>query len=208
MSAAFTVWLTGRPKAGKTTLGRLLGQALSQRGLAVEHLDGDELRRELSPELGFSPQDRRQHALRAAYLAGILNRHGIVCVAGLISPQAATRREVRRRLGEFVEVYLDCPLEQAINRDQSGLYQRALAGQIQGLTGLDDPYEPPQDPEVRLETHRQELRECLAVILDYLDQAGLLPELGPLAPAPPAPGAYSPEEERQITRRLMALGYL
>lgn len=208
MSPGFTVWLTGRPKAGKTTLGRLLCQALSHLGLQAEYLDGDELRRELSPELGFSPQDRRRQALRAAYVAGMLNRNGVCCVVGLISPQAATRREVRRRLGEFVEVYLDCPLEQAVNRDDSGLYQRALAGQVPHMTGLDDPYETPQEPELCLPTHRQSPAESLGAILDYLQRAGLLPELGQPLAAPADLAAYSPEEERQIKLRLEALGYL
>jgi adenylyl-sulfate kinase len=208
MSLGFTVWLTGRPKAGKTTLGRLLSQTLAGLGLAVEYLDGDELRRELSPELGYKPQDRRRQALRAAYVAGLLNRHGVCCVVGLVSPQAATRREVRRRLGEFVEVYLDCPLEQAMNRDDSGLYQRALAGQVQDMTGLDDPYEPPQTPELCLPTHCQSPGESLAVIMDYLGQVGLLPVLDAAPAAKDALLVYSPEEERQIRRRLEALGYL
>ncbi len=208
MSQGFTVWLTGRPKAGKTTLGRLLCQALRHLGLSAEYLDGDELRRELSPELGFSPQDRRRQALRAAYVAGLLNRHGVCCVVGLISPQAATRREVRRRLGEFVEVHLDCPLEQAMNRDDSGLYQRALSGQVPLMTGLDDPYEAPSDPELCLPTHRQGPGESLAAMLDYLQQAGLLPAAGQPTANPAPLAAYSPEEESQIKRRLEALGYL
>lgn len=208
MNKAFTVWLTGRPKAGKTTLGGLLCRALTDLGLAAEFLDGDELRRQLSPGLGFSAQERRAHALRAAWLAGMLNRHGVICVVGLISPQAEARREARRQLGEFVEVYLDCPLEQAINRDQSGLYHKALAGQIKGFTGLDDPYEPPQDPELHLMTHRQGPRECLEAIFGFLGQAGLLLALEQPAPAGQAPGVYSPAEERQIKERLRALGYL
>ncbi|MFH1035108.1 MAG: adenylyl-sulfate kinase [Pseudomonadota bacterium] len=207
MRPAFTVWLTGLPRAGKTTMGRLLCQALELRGLAVEHLDGDELRRELSPDLGFSPQDRRQQALRAAWLAQRLNRHGVVCVVGLVSPQAADRREARRRLGEFVEVFLDCPLEQAMNRDHGGLYQRALAGQVKGLTGLDDPYQAPTDPELRLATHCQSPAQSLAAIMDYLEEAGMLPA-DDARPAQAAAPVYSPEEERQIKRRLEALGYL
>ncbi|MBI5521359.1 MAG: adenylyl-sulfate kinase [Desulfarculus sp.] len=208
MTRAFTIWLTGRPRAGKTTLGGLLCRALTDLGLAAEYLDGDELRRALSPGLGFSAQERRSHALRAAYLAGMLNRHGVICVVGLISPQAEARREARRQLGEFVEVYLDCPLEQAINRDQTGLYQKALAGQIKNLTGLDDPYEPPQDPELHLHTHRQGPRECLEAIFGFLDQAGLLPALGARADSGQAAEVYSPAEERQIKQRLRALGYL
>ncbi|CAO0821904.1 Adenylyl-sulfate kinase [Desulfarculales bacterium] len=208
MNQGFTVWLTGRPKAGKTTLGRMLVAALAHRGLAVEYLDGDELRRELSPELGYSPQDRRRQALRAAYVAGLLNRQGVCCVVGLVSPQADTRREVRRRLGEFVEVYLACPLEQAINRDDSGLYQRALAGQVPRMTGLDDPYEPPLDPELCLPTHQQSPGESLAALLDYLRHAGLLSAAEAIPRTPEALTAYSPEEERQIKRRLEALGYL
>lgn len=208
MTPGFTVWLTGRPRAGKTTLGQALAAALGQRGLAAQYLDGEELRRELSPGLGFSPSDRLLHAQRAAYVAGLLNRHGVICVLGLVSPQAEARRQARLKLGEFVEVHLDCSLEQAINRDQSGLYQRALAGQITGFTGLDDPYEPPEDPELRLDTGRQTPEQSLASIMDFLDRAGLLATpAGPARPDGEEP-VYTREESRQIERRLEALGYL
>lgn len=209
MAPGFTVWLTGRPRAGKTTLGRLLTAELMARGLMVEHLDGDQLRHDLSPDLGFSPAERHAHCLRAAYLAGLLNRHGVACVVGLVSPLAMSRREARRALGEFVEVHLDCPLEQAINRDRDGLYERALAGAIKDFTGLDAPYEEPVDPELRLPTHRQTPAQSLASVLDYLEAAGLAPPAGQSPAAGPGDApAYTPEDERQVERRLKELGYL
>jgi adenylylsulfate kinase len=207
VNRGFTIWLTGRPRAGKSTLGLLLCRALNDLGLAAQFLDGSELRRQLSPELGFTPPERRQHALRAAYVAGMLNRHGVICVVGLVSPQAEDRLEARRRLGEFVEVHLDCPLEQAINRDAGGLYARALAGELPLFTGLDDPYEDPAAPFLRLPTSRQTPQESLACTLTALEQAGHLPP-GSAAMLAPAGDSDATPEELAAEAHLRDLGYI
>ncbi|MBU4563850.1 MAG: adenylyl-sulfate kinase [Desulfarculus sp.] len=210
----FTVWLTGPPCAGKTTLGRLLSQELARRGVSAVHLEGSEARANLGPELGFSPEDRHAANLRAAYAAGLVNQAGAACVVSAIAPFAATRRELRACLGQYVEVFLDCPLEQLVNRDGRGLYQQAL-GQDGGkeFTGLGSSYEPPDDPEVRCLTGRETPQESLGRILTYLEAANLAPPAGEQAAEEVAPqekgeGAYSAEEEAELTARLKDLGYL
>lgn len=205
MAGACTIWLSGRPRAGKSTLGAMLVSELAARGLRVQLLDGDELRRQMSPELGFSPEDRRLHHLRAAYLAGMLNRHGVYCVAALIAPYAALRAELRGRLPDMVLVHLDCSLEQAINRDRRGFYARALAGEIKQVTGLDDPYQDPDQPQVRLMTDRETPVQSLDRLLGWLLAHGRIPAQAP--PAAPGP-AQTDAEAREIQRRLEQLGYL
>ncbi|MFH1058090.1 MAG: adenylyl-sulfate kinase [Pseudomonadota bacterium] len=207
MAAACTIWLSGRPRAGKSTLGAMLVSELAARGQKAQLLDGDELRRQLSPELGYGPDERRLHHLRAAYLAGLLNRHGVYCVAALIAPYAALRAELRRRLPGLVLAHLDCGLEQAMNRDRSGLYARALAGAIKQFTGLDDAYEDPARPEIRLMTDRESPAQSLARLLAWLQTNGRIPAPAP-APAGEQAPAYAEGEAREIERRLEQLGYL
>lgn len=206
MIAGFTVWLSGPSASGKTTLAALLAEALAAAGMAVEVLDGGDVRRDFYPELGFSREDRRIATSRTAKLACLLNKHGVCCIVGHIAPYAADRLEARRMIGEYVEVYLDCPLEQLINRDQSGIYAKALAGEISGVTGFDDPYEPPEDPEVHCPTDRQTPKQSTAAILNYLLEAGLLEAAAP--PDREDGPAYTPEQEAIIRQRLADLGYL
>ncbi len=207
----FTVWLTGPPNSGKSTLGRLLVRALTGRGVGAVQVEGADVRRHLGPDLDFSREGRRQANLRAAWVAGLVNQAGAACVVSAIAPHADTRRQVRASLGEYVEVFLDCPLEQLVNRDSRGLYARALAQGARDFTGLGDPYEPPADPEVHCLTGRETPAESLAKILAYLEEAGLVPEAGhepPPREEPGGQGAYTPEEEAEITTRLKDLGYL
>lgn len=200
---SFTLWLTGRPRAGKTTLGRMLAAELGARLTQVRHLDGDELRAGPLADLGFSPEERRAANLRVAWAARLLNEHGVACVVGQITPYAATRAELRAGLPGYLEVYLDCPLELAMNRDPEGLYARALAGELMPFTGLDDPYEEPAAPHILCPTGRQSPAESLALVLAWLEAAGLVPP-GPAASDSP----YTPEEQRLIEERLKDLGYL
>lgn len=210
----FTVWLTGPPCAGKSTLGGLLAGELVHRGVAVVHLEGSEVRARLGPELGFSPAERRIANLRTAWAAGLVNRAGAACVVSAIAPHAATRRELRAALGSYLEVFLDCPLEQRVNRDARGLHQKALERDGgQDFTGLGSPYEPPADPEVHCLTGRETPAESLGKILAYLELARLIPAAGETAAEPAATsgqgqGAYTPEEEAALTAQLKDLGYL
>lgn len=171
----FTVWLTGLSGAGKSTLARLVGEELQARGRKVEILDGDEVRLILSKGLGFSKEDRDANVQRIAYVASLLTRHGVAVITAAISPYREAREWARRRIVDFVEVYVRCPLETCAERDVKGLYRKAFAGEIPRFTGVSDPYEPPIDPELIVETHRETPSESAAKIVHCLERLGYLP---------------------------------
>jgi adenylylsulfate kinase len=165
------IWLTGLPGSGKTTIGKALDPKLKKLGFKVELLDGDIVRKELSPELGFTKQDREMHARRVVYLSKLLSRNGIISIVCLISPFREFRRYARSEANinnNFYEVYVKCSLETCIRRDPKGLYKKALSGEIKDLTGLQDPYEEPENPEIIIDTERQTLEECVNLILDKI----------------------------------------
>jgi adenylylsulfate kinase len=164
----FVVWLTGIPAAGKTTLGRLLETELGRRGWDVEVLDGDDVRRRLSPDLGFDRGDREAHNRRVIYLAGLLARHGVAVIVPLISPYRELREQARAEIPRFVEVWVKCSVEECIRRDPKGLYRKALAGQITDLTGLQAAYEEPIHPEVIVETDHEGPAESVQRVMDCL----------------------------------------
>lgn len=147
-----TIWLTGLPCSGKSTLARHLAQLLEARGLRVQVLDGDIFRAELGQGLGFSRADRDINVQRIGYVASLLMRHGVFVIVAAVSPYAAVRQAVRQRLGRFVEVFVDCPASECERRDAKGMYARARAGEIAAFTGVDDPYEAPATPEIRVQT--------------------------------------------------------
>jgi adenylylsulfate kinase len=167
------IWLTGLPGSGKTTIAKALCPKLKESGFKVELLDGDIVRKELSPELGFTKQDRETHARRVVYLSKLLSRNGIISVVCLISPYREFRRYARSEISvnnNFYEVYVKCSLETCVKRDPKGLYKKALSGEIKDLTGLQDPYEEPENPEMIVDTERQTLEESANVILDRVLQ--------------------------------------
>ncbi|HEV8439998.1 MAG TPA: adenylyl-sulfate kinase [Methylomirabilota bacterium] len=170
----FTIWLTGLPSAGKSTLAELLGKRLRAADYPVEILDGDEIRLRLSKGLGFSRQDRDENVRRIAFVAKLLTRVGGVAVTAAISPYREVRDEARREIQEFVEVYVSCELEECVRRDVKGLYRKALRGEIPAFTGISDPYEPPEAPEVTVETHRESPEESVEKILARLRSLGYL----------------------------------
>jgi len=160
-----TVWFTGLPSAGKTTLARALAARLADAGHRVEVLDGDELRTYLTADLGFSRQDRTDNVIRVGYVAHLLSRNGVMVVCSLISPYREDRDRVRALHGDrFLEVYLSTPVEVCAQRDVKGLYARQAAGTMEGLTGVDDPYEAPLAPEVVVPTHSQSLEESVDMV--------------------------------------------
>ena len=173
---AFALWLTGLPGAGKSTLARLAAAELERRGRLVELLDGDVVRTHLSRDLGFSRADRETNVERIAWVASRLVRAGAVVVVAAIAPYASSRRAARALVeehGAFVEVHVATPLEECMRRDPKGLYARAAAGEIAGVTGLDDPYEEPEAPELRLDTAGAAPEESLARLLEALRERGL-----------------------------------
>ncbi len=180
----FVVWFTGLPSAGKSTLARRLEQALRQRGVGVEVLDGDEVRQRLNRALGFSKEDRDENIRRIAFVARLLAQHGVAAITAAISPYREVRDEARREIGRFVEVYVKCPLEVCIQRDVKGLYRRALAGELLNFTGVSDPYEEPLHPELVIETDRETPEGGVRRILDTLEERSYLPSGTSYVPIP------------------------
>jgi len=165
------IWLTGLSSAGKTTIGGALFDRLRDMGNKIEMLDGDVVRQHLSKGLGFSREDRDENIRRIGFVAELLARNGIFVIVSAISPYRATRDEVRGLIPSFTEVYVNAPLEVCESRDVKGLYQKARAGALRGFTGIDDPYEPPLDPEVECRTDLETVEESVQKILDYLEEA-------------------------------------
>ncbi len=181
----FCVWFTGLSGAGKSTIAEMLYHELQARGLKVEILDGDVVRQNLSKGLGFSKEDRDTNILRIGFVAELLTRNGVVTICCPISPYRETRDKVRETIGAFVEVHVHATVEEiAANRDPKGLYKKALAGEITGFTGVDDPYEPPVNPELVLDTMIEEPEESLQHVLDMLADLGYLEDASMLVEGP------------------------
>lgn len=172
----FVVWLTGLSGAGKTTVSHRLAEVLRERGITkLEVLDGDAVRENLSKGLGFSKEDRDTNVARIAFVAHLLARNGVNVIVAAISPYAEARAQARERIGEgFIEVHVDCPLEELVRRDVKGLYKKALAGELAHFTGVSDPYEAPTNPDVRVSSGEQTVEESVAAILEHLAERNLL----------------------------------
>lgn len=172
-----TVWLTGLPSAGKTTLAEAAAAQLARLGRRVEVLDGDEIRTFLSSGLGFSREDRDTNVQRIGFVAQLLASHGVTVLVPVIAPYAQTREAVRKRHQAadtgYLEVHVATPVEVCSERDVKGLYARQASGEISGLTGVDDPYEPPDAPDLRIEAHRQRVEESAAALCALLTERGL-----------------------------------
>ena len=176
--AGFTVWLTGLPCSGKTTIAGLLVAELERRGSVVESLDGDVVRTHLCKDLGYSRADRDTNVARLGWVASRLVRHGAPVVVAAISPYREARAQARALIEEqglFVEVWVNAPTEVCAERDVKGLWAKAAAGEITGMTGVDDPYEPPEAPEVVVDTVALEPHESVGLVVAYLEQAGAIP---------------------------------
>lgn len=196
----FTLWFTGLPSSGKSTLARRVEEVLLERGMFVEVLDGDEVRENLSKGLGFSKEDRDTNIRRIGFVAKLLSRNGTVAITAAISPYRDVRDEMRRAIGRFVEVYVECPIDVLKERDVKGLYKKALAGEIKHFTGVDDPYEAPLKPEVVVKSDRESVDDSVARIVSTLEVLGFVPRV--------AGGEFSDAEEETIKRRLKDLGYI
>lgn len=185
MPQGFTVWLTGLSASGKTTAARLLEKRLRASGVPVEVLDGDVVRTQLCKGLGFSKADRDENVRRIGFVCELLSRNGVTAIAATISPYRAARDEVRARIPNFVEVYMECPLEVLIARDVKGLYRKALAGEIAQFTGVSDPYEPPVAAEVVIHSGRESAEDGVGRIWTALERLGLAGDRHSASPVAP-----------------------
>ena len=174
MSKGFVVWLTGLPGTGKTTIANELTKLYHEKGLLTETMDGDEIRLGLSADLGFSKADRQEHARRVVFVSKLLARNAVAVNVALISPYRAFREHAREELENFVEVYVKTPLEVCIERDPKGLYKKALKGEISDLTGLQDPYEEPVDPEIVIDTTTGTPLDAAQIIIGELEDMGYI----------------------------------
>jgi len=197
MQEGFTVWFTGLSASGKTTVAKLVEQKIRERGRNVELLDGDVIRTNLSKGLGFSKEDRDTNIKRIAFVCKLLTRNGAANIVAAISPYREIRDYARSEIGNFVEVYVKCPVEVCIKRDPKGLYKKALAGEIKNFTGISDPYEEPFYPEIILETDKETPEESATKVIAKLEGLGYLEN-----------GSQPTEDEAEVKKRLEALGYI
>ena len=177
MTNGFTLWFTGLSGAGKSTIAELVGRRLEDAGRQVEYLDGDVVRTHLSKGLGFSKEDRDTNIERIGWVASRLTRHGAAVLVSAISPYEETRRKARQMIeefGPFVEVYVEASVEECARRDVKGLYEKAFAGEIKEFTGVSDPYEAPASPDLVLHTEEQTPEQSAQLVLDRLEEKGLL----------------------------------
>ena len=193
----FTLWFTGLSGAGKSTLSEAIEHRLKASGQKVEVLDGDVVRTHLSKGLGFSREDRDTNIKRIAFVCGLLTRNDVICISAAISPYRETRQWARDHIGDFVEVYVKCPIEVCRQRDVKGLYKLVDEGKIKGFTGVDDPYEEPEHPELIVETDKETVEESAERIFARLEDLGYL-----------EPEDLHEDDARLVTDRLTALGYL
>lgn len=175
----FTLWFMGLPASGKSTLARRVESVLGERGYAVENLDGDELRKNLHPDLGFTREDRRINNRRTAFVSKILNRNGIPTIVAMITPFREAQRQAREIIeteGEYILVYVKCPLEVCEERDPKGLYAQAREGKIENFTGISHPFQEPVDPDVIVDTSEVDVDEGCATVVRRLEEMGVLDE--------------------------------
>ncbi len=168
------MWFTGLSGAGKTTIAEIVEKELRQRFGKVEVLDGDIVRTNLSKGLGFSREDRNVNVLRIGFVANLLTRNGVAVIVSAISPYKEARDQVRRRIVDFVEVFVDAPLEVCAERDVKGLYKKAFSGEIPQFTGVSDPYEPPVAAELHIKTDEETPQESARRVVSYLEEYGYL----------------------------------
>lgn len=197
----FTLWFTGLPSAGKSTLARKVEEILLERGMKVEVLDGDIVRTNLSKGLGYSKEDRDTNIKRIGFVCNLLTRNDVVAIGAAISPYREIREYNRKLIGRYVEVYVRCPLEVLLERDTKGMYAKALRGEMKNFTGVSDPYEEPLNPEIVVEADKETVEESVAKIIRTL-------ELMNYIPSAQDEEDYTPEEEEKIKGRLKDLGYL
>jgi adenylylsulfate kinase len=172
----FTIWFTGLPCCGKTTIADQVAFNLKKKNYLVERLDGDLIRQNFSSDLSFSKKDRDENIRRATFLAKMLSRNNVVVLASFVSPYRKQRRRARKEIKNFVEVYVRCPVKICMKRDVKGMYRKALEGKITHFTGVDDPYEEPENPELIVDTDIESVEESVGKVLQKIEELGYLKE--------------------------------
>ncbi len=196
------IWFTGVPASGKSTIATAVEKELRRRGIKVENLDADEIRANLSPDLGYTPEARDINTKRLAFMGKIMARNGVCTLVAAVSSLRAFRDRARDWVDNFVEVWVRCPLEECRSRDPKGLYAKADRGEVNDIAGLHQPYEEPLNPELVLETKESTVEECAAKVIAKLEELGYIPvEEG-------SGSAYSEDDEAMIMDRLKGLGYV
>ena len=198
----FTLWFTGLSGAGKSTVSQAVYMELMRRSFSVELLDGDIIRTNFSKGLGFSKMDRDINIRRIGFISYLLNKHDIISIVAAISPYRETRELNRALLGKYVEIFCDCPIEKLCERDPKGLYKKARSGEIANFTGISDPYERPENPELVLETWVESKEESFNKVIAHLESRGYIPQRNQCALR-----EYTKEDELEIRRRLVSLGF-
>lgn len=201
MSAGATLWFTGLPSSGKSTIAREVEAILLRRDLSVELLDGPEVRQSLSRGLGFSRDDREENLRRIGYVAKLLSRNGVIVICASVSPYRATRNEIRERVTNFIEIFVDASLAVAERRDSEGLYALARKGEIEDFTGVSAPYEPPESPEVHIQSDRESVESAAAKVVKTLELIGIIP-------VAEGHDRLNVADEDEVRRRLAGLGYI
>ncbi|MBN1756276.1 adenylyl-sulfate kinase [bacterium] len=197
----FTLWFTGLPCSGKSTVADAVAERLKKEGFKIERLDGDIVRQSLTRDLGFSEEDRNENIKRVTFVAKLLSRNEVGVLAAFVSPYRSIRQHVREETTNFVEVFVKCPLSVCEKRDVKGMFAKARAGIIKDFTGIDHPFEEPENPEITLETDKETIDESTEKVIKGLREMKLISEIR-------SSEAYSPEEEEEIKKRLESLGYL
>ena len=197
----FCLWFTGLPCSGKTTVADAVAEILKDRNLNVERLDGDIVRKSLTRDLGFSKKDRDLNIERITFVSKLLSRNNVATLTTFVSPYIAARDNARSECTNFVEVFVDCPVEVCEQRDVKGMYKKARQGIIKDFTGVDDPFEAPPNPELVLKTHEETLEESAMIVLKKLVELDLIE-------ASEGEEDYTKEDEEKIRERLESLGYL
>jgi adenylylsulfate kinase len=198
----FTLWFTGLSGSGKSAIADKVAKILIHRNMKVERLDGDIVRKSLTRDLGFSKEDRDKNIERVTFVAKLLSRNGVATLVSFISPYREKRDGARSVIENFIEVFAKCPVEALIERDVKGLYKKALSGEIQNFTGISDPYEDPEHPEIVVDTDKESLEESVNNVLKWLEEKGFVP------PSSEEEELVTEEEEKEIKKRLETLGYL
>lgn len=171
----FTLWFTGLVCSGKSVLADAVAEDLKRRGIKVERLDGDVVRKSLTRDLGFSNDDRKKNIERVTFVAKLLTRNGVAVLASFISPFNDIREYSRKEIGTYILVYVKCPIEVCEQRDIKGMYAKARTGEIKQFTGIDSPFEEPDNADIVVETDKQTIEECKKIVLDALEEMGYLP---------------------------------